>query len=427
MSLVTKLSSVLEHRLSRRSFVARSAFVGSALSTGGVGFLLKPGTAYSALCFCGDPDCGCGTTCCVGYTEFCCVINGGYNSCPADTVMGGWWQADGSEYCDGPRYYMDCNGVCECSDGCGDGYSFCDPGCDGLDCGCAGGSCDNYLTGCFQFRYGQCNQDVGCIGMAMSRDAKGYGMVTAFGRAFFFGDDDYAGEVDRALAEPVTAIVTCAAGGYWFASAAGHVFPYGRARFHGDASTKHLVEPIVAMAPTPSGNGYWLTSSAGRVLAFGDAAYHGEPPAGQYPSPVVGIGATHTGKGYWLLTSAGRVLPYGDAVAHPQVDFDAYKAPFVAITVTPSGKGYWLVTSAGQVVRVGTAGNHGAALPQALPYPIVDMASTATGLGYYLVGSDGGLLIYGDAVSHGSTLASVSSGSVSSGSVSPDPSAGSNP
>ena len=66
MSLVTKLSSALETRLSRRSFVVRSAFVGSAVTAGGVDFLLKPGSAYGALCFCGDPGCGCDTTCCVG-------------------------------------------------------------------------------------------------------------------------------------------------------------------------------------------------------------------------------------------------------------------------------------------------------------------------------------------------------------------------
>jgi hypothetical protein len=494
MSLVTKLSSVLEQRLSRRSFVARSAFVGSAITAGGVGFMLKPGTAYAALCFCGDAGCGCGTTCCAGYTEFCCVINGGYNSCPANTVMGGWWQAEGSEYCEGARYYMDCNGVCECTNGCGEGYSFCEPSCDWLDCGCAGGTCDNYLTGCFQFRYGQCNQDVHCIGrikcrvvtcvppweidpsctqaiatddgtadqnagcvtpgptyppppppvcnspetdckvvgLAMSRDAKGYGMVTAFGKAFFYGDDDNVGQITRTLAEPVTAIVTSARGGYWFATAAGRVYAYGEAKYYGDAYDKHLAKPIVAMAGTPSGNGYWLMSSAGRVLAFGDAVYYGEPPSGRYPSPFVGMGRSHTGKGYWLLTSGGRVLNYGDATEHPQVDFTDYKQPFVAITVTPSGRGYWLVTSAAQVVPIGSAGDHGASKPQKLPYPIVDMASTPTGRGYYLVGTDGGVLVYGDAVFHGSPVETISSvasvsvrpASVTPGSVSIDPSAG---
>jgi hypothetical protein len=172
MSVVERLSGVLERRLTRRSFVVRSAFVGSALTAGGLDFVLRPGSAYAALCssvYCGDPNCSCSSTCCGGYTEFCCALDGGYNSCPSGTVMGGWWMADGSAYCSGARYYMDCNAVCQCTTGCGNGSQFCDTSCDGLTCECAGGSCDNYLTGCFQFRYGQCNQNVSCVGRIKCR------------------------------------------------------------------------------------------------------------------------------------------------------------------------------------------------------------------------------------------------------------------
>ncbi len=77
--------------------------------------------------------------------------------------------ADSSVYCGGPRYYLDCNASCSCTSGCGDGWQFCDPGCDGLTCECALGDCDLYLTGCFQFRYGQCNQQVSCLGRIMCR------------------------------------------------------------------------------------------------------------------------------------------------------------------------------------------------------------------------------------------------------------------
>ena len=51
--------------------------------------------------------------------------------------MGGWWMADNSSYCDGPRYYMDCNATCASDNGCGEGFPFCSPGCDGTNCGCA--------------------------------------------------------------------------------------------------------------------------------------------------------------------------------------------------------------------------------------------------------------------------------------------------
>lgn len=135
---------------------------------GGLQFVLRPGTAYAA-CICGSSSCGCGTTCCDGFTEFCCVLNRGYNYCPNGTVMGGWWKAEGSVYCNGPRYYMDCHATCKCQNGCGGGFPFCSPGCDGATCDCALGSCGNYVTSCFQFRYGQCNQEVACMGRIVCR------------------------------------------------------------------------------------------------------------------------------------------------------------------------------------------------------------------------------------------------------------------
>ena len=162
MTVVERASMFLERRLSRRSFINRSAFVGSAVVAGsGVDLMLSQGPP-TAPCenYAGSDVCDCGSTCCSGYSEFCCTINGGYNYCPTGTIMAGWWKADNSSYCGGPRYYMDCNALCGC--GCPSGSGFCAPGCDGVNCGCALGNCNNFVSGCFQFRYGQCNQDVGC-------------------------------------------------------------------------------------------------------------------------------------------------------------------------------------------------------------------------------------------------------------------------
>ena len=136
-TLVDRASEFLESRLSRRNFINRSAFVGSALAVGGVEFALHPGTAYGAICSCGDLGCDCGSTCCSGFSEFCCVLNGGYNYCPTGTVIGGWWQANGSAYCSGPRYYLDCSAQCNCLSGCTGGFPFCDTSCDGTNCTCA--------------------------------------------------------------------------------------------------------------------------------------------------------------------------------------------------------------------------------------------------------------------------------------------------
>lgn len=155
--------------MSRRNVLARAALAGAALATNPARYVLRPGTAYESLCFCGNPGCSCGSTCCEGFTQFCCTLNGGYNFCPEGSVLGGWWKADHSTYCNGARYYLDCNAECTCENGCGNGWQFCDPGCDHLNCECALGSCDNWVTGCFQFRYGQCNQDISCLGRIKCR------------------------------------------------------------------------------------------------------------------------------------------------------------------------------------------------------------------------------------------------------------------
>ena len=104
--------------------------------------------------------------CCGGYTEFCCTITG-RNTCPPGTLLGGWWKVDGSGFCNGPRYYMDCNAPCgPC--GCG-GSGICSGSCSGTGCGCANGDCNNRKAGCVQFRYGQCNQNVPCLGPILCR------------------------------------------------------------------------------------------------------------------------------------------------------------------------------------------------------------------------------------------------------------------
>ena len=146
-SLVEKSAGFLEHRMSRRNVINRSAFVGSAVAVGaGLDLALKPGTAYGQICECGNAGCDCGSNCCAGFTEFCCA-HLGYNYCPDNTMMGGWWMADNSSYCDGPRYYMDCNATCACDAGCSDGFPFCEPGCDLTEaCGCGPNGCDSFLT-----------------------------------------------------------------------------------------------------------------------------------------------------------------------------------------------------------------------------------------------------------------------------------------
>ena len=60
----------------RRSFLQKTALVGSAIAVVPKDYLLRPGSAYAALCACGGQNCACGSLCCDGYTEFCCTMTG---------------------------------------------------------------------------------------------------------------------------------------------------------------------------------------------------------------------------------------------------------------------------------------------------------------------------------------------------------------
>ncbi|MGI9606986.1 MAG: hypothetical protein ACR2P0_12680 [Acidimicrobiales bacterium] len=167
--LVERAGSAIATRSSRRGFLAKTAMVGSAVAAVPSAYILKPGSAYAAICTCNNQQCGCGDTCCDGYTEFCCTMTG-ENTCPTGTVPAGWWKVDGSSFCfingaRGPRYYLDCNAVP--SGPCGSGgvtrqTSLC-------DCTCADGNCGNRKACCTAFRYGQCNQSISCLGPIVCR------------------------------------------------------------------------------------------------------------------------------------------------------------------------------------------------------------------------------------------------------------------
>jgi len=167
MSLADKASAVLDRRTSRRGFLARTALVGTALAAAPTAYVLRPGSAYAAVC--GD-----GASCTSGWTAFCCTVNNGVNRCPPGTFAGGWWKADGSSYCCAgsarrPRYIIDCHGSCT-GCGCGPGSNFCASECLSCRCRCAdNGTCDQRKTCCNNFRYGQCHQEIGCSGPVACR------------------------------------------------------------------------------------------------------------------------------------------------------------------------------------------------------------------------------------------------------------------
>lgn len=159
--LVTGLGSVLERRFSRRSVLGRTAVVGAAVAVGGVDFVLRPTPAYASVC-------GPGASCGDGWTAMCCTINNGVNQCPPGSFAGGWWKADSAGLCGGSaRYYIDCQGECT-GCGCGGG-NFCAEGCWNCRRHCASGTCDERRVCWNVFRYGQCEQQIGCSGPVLCR------------------------------------------------------------------------------------------------------------------------------------------------------------------------------------------------------------------------------------------------------------------
>ena len=451
-ALAGRATRFLDDRLSRRSVITRSAFVGSAVAIGaGLDLALRPGTAYGQICSCGDAGCACGTTCCSGYTDFCCSVSG-YNFCPENTVMGGWWMADNSSYCGGPRYYMDCNATCACDTGCGNGFAFCDTGCDGTGCGCGPQGCDSFMTGCLQFRYGQCNQDVACmgrivcrvvacvppwqvdpscttavavdnstaeqnvacwtpalpagpcgspatdckvVGIAPSADGSGYGIVTSFGKLFAYGDFSADGDASGLqLDAPIVGISSRPARGYYLIGADGGIFAFGDAPFFGSMGGVALNAPMVGMASTPSGHGYWCVAADGGIFAFGDAPFFGSMGGVALNAPMVGMASTPSGHGYWCVAADGGIFAFGDAPFLGSMGGVALNAPIVGMACTPAGRGYWCVAADGGIFAFGDAPYDGSTGGTTLNRPIVGMSPYGHANGYWLVAEDGGIFSF---------------------------------
>ncbi|HSJ35917.1 MAG TPA: twin-arginine translocation signal domain-containing protein [Acidimicrobiia bacterium] len=170
--LVEGTARLLESRTSRRGFLRRAAVVGSALVAAPAAYVLRPGSAYSAVTRT-PSNCPSGSRCRDGgWTEFCCTMTG-VNTCPPGSMIAGWWRAEypgsGTDHCDGnSRYYMDCNSS-DCH-GCGCGGSgTCGNECVDCNCTCANDDCSNWKTCCTRFRYGQCNQNIACLGPIVCR------------------------------------------------------------------------------------------------------------------------------------------------------------------------------------------------------------------------------------------------------------------
>jgi hypothetical protein len=146
-TLAERAAELLGRRSSRRTALSRAALAGAAFAVAPIRYLVRPGTAWAVI---GPGGCGSGL-CTDGYSAFCCQIQGGFNRCPENTYVAGWWKCtsyNGPGICHaaGVRYYVDCNRMPD--------HVF--PG----GCQCANGSCNERRVDCNQFRYGQCNTQI---------------------------------------------------------------------------------------------------------------------------------------------------------------------------------------------------------------------------------------------------------------------------
>lgn len=165
--LVESATRFLDGKVSRRGFLRRAAWVGTAIVAAPATYLFRPVTAQAAVL---PSQCGPNTPCNDGWTDFCINLPGhSVNTCPPGSMIAGWWRAEGNgPYCNGGvRYFMDCNGS-SCSCGCGSSGT-CAPSCTEFPCQCNLDSCDHRKVGCTRFRYGQCNNHEACLGPIVCR------------------------------------------------------------------------------------------------------------------------------------------------------------------------------------------------------------------------------------------------------------------
>ena len=334
--------------------------------------------------------------------------------------MGGWWKADNSSFCGGPRYYMDCNATCQCTTGCGRGFPFCDTQCDGTNCGCGPDGCSSFMVGCLQFRYGQCNQDVACMGRIVCR------VVACVPPWEVDPTCTTALAVDNGTAEQNVACWTTAppsppcgspatncqvatmagsadGAGYAILTSFGKLFTYGDFADDGDQSATVLNKPVVGMAATPTGKGYWLVAADGGIFTFGDAQFFGST-GGHGPQQAGGGHGRHPGR-EGLLAGGGRrrhlhlrrrpVLRLHGRPRSSTSRWWAWPPPRPG-----RATGSWRPTAASSPSATPSSSAPRAAT--VLNKPVVGMAATPTGKGYWFVAADGGIFTFGDAQFFGS-------------------------
>ena len=131
---------------------------------------------------------------------------------------------------------------------------------------------------------------------------------------------------------------------------------FGDAQFFGSMGGQTLTQPVVGMAPTPSGRGYRLLASDGGVFAFGDAGFFGSMGGRHLNQPIVGMATNPFGSGSWLVAADGGVFAFGSSRFFGSMGGSHLNQPMVGMAAAPFALGYWLVAADGGVFAFGDAG-----------------------------------------------------------------------
>ena len=223
--------------------------------------------------------------------------------------------------------------------------------------------------------------------------------VYAFGNASFHGSTQ-----GKPLNSPIVGMAPTRNGkGYWLVANDGGVFGFN-APYFGSLGAMHLNAPIIGMAATPTGHGYWLVASDGGVFTFGDAHFYGSTGSMRLNAPVTQLIPGPRGKGYWLMATDGGVFTFGRARFVGSMGGTHLNAPVIGMTATPKGHGYLLVASDGGVFTFGDARFHGSTGDRHVAAPVVGLAGDSSGGGYWLATDNGRVFNFGDARNEGDAL-----------------------
>ena len=297
-----------------------------------------------------------------------------------------------------------------CDNGCSGGFPFCEPGCDLTGgCGCGPNGCDSYLTSCLQFATASATRTspvwVGSsagsspacrpgrstrpaprswrsitarpsrtnpVGlrprpaprvrpptvrpstMISSMDGDGYGVITAFGKLFAYGDFVSSGDASNVgLEHPSSGRSPIERQATGSPPPTAGSSPSATRRYEGSMGGKPLNAHIVGMAPTPAatGTGWWRRTAASSRSETRPSWAPWEAgrstPRSSAWRPPGRVGAT----GWWRRTVdlrlRGRTIPrlHGGSGAQP---------PIVAMATTATSEGYWLVAGTAASSRMET-------------------------------------------------------------------------